>query len=57
MYTNQVENILKEKVENMSLNELKELALKALMAREKAKLRKQKFDKNKRKEKLSKNEI
>lgn len=57
MYTNQVENILKEKVENMSLNELKELALKALMAREKAKLRKQKFDKNKRKEKSSKNEI
>lgn len=57
MYTNQVENILKEKVENMSLNELKELALKALMAREKAKLRKQKFDQNKRKEKLSKNEI
>lgn len=57
MYTIQVENILKEKVENMSLNELKELALKALMAREKAKLRKQKFDKNKRKEKLSKNEI
>nr|UWG84504.1 MAG: hypothetical protein [Bacteriophage sp.] len=57
MYTNQVENTLKEKVENMSLNELKELALKALMAREKAKLRKQKFDKNKRKEKLSKNEI
>lgn len=41
----------------MSLNELKELALKALMAREKAKLRKQKFDQNKRKEKLSKNEI
>ena len=50
MYTKQVEDI----------NKLKELALKTLIIREKAKLRKRKFDKNKKMEKMerfSKNEI
>ena len=57
MYTNQVENMLKEKVESMSIDELKELALKSLITREKTKLRKRKFVQNKRKERLDKNEI
>ena len=54
MYTNQVENMLKEKVESMSIDEL---ALKTLITREKTKLRKRKFVQNKRKERLDKNEI
>ena len=44
----------------MDINKLKELALKTLIIREKAKLRKRKFDKNKKMEKMerfSKNEI
>ena len=57
MYTNQVENMLKEKVESMSIDELKELALKTLITREKTKLRKRKFVQNKRKERLDNNEI
>ena len=57
MYTNQVENMLKEKVESMSIDELKELALKTLITREKTKLRKRKIVQNKRKERLDKNEI
>ena len=57
MHTNQVENMLKEKVESMSIDELKELALKTLITREKTKLRKRKFVQNKRKERLDKNEI
>lgn len=57
MYTNQIENMLKEKVESMSIDELKELALKTLITREKTKLRKRKFVQNKRKERLDKNEI
>ena len=57
MYTNQVENMLKEKVESMSIDELKELALKTLITREKTKLRKRKFVQNKRTERLDKNEI
>ena len=57
MYTNQVENMLKEKVESMSIDELKELALKTLITREQTKLRKRKFVQNKRKERLDKNEI
>ena len=57
MYTNQIENMLKEKVESMSIDELKELALKTLITREKTKLRKRKFVQNKRKERLDQNEI
>lgn len=60
MYTKQVEDMLKKEVENMDINKLKELALKTLIIREKAKLRKRKFDKNKKMEKMerfSKNEI
>ncbi len=60
MYTKQVEDMLRKEVENMDINKLKELALKTLIIREKAKLRKRKFDKNKKMEKMerfSKNEI
>ena len=57
MYTKQVEDMLKKEVENMDINKLKELALKTLIIREKAKLRKRKFDKNKKMERFSKNEI
>ena len=60
MYTKQVEDMLRKEVENMDINKLKELALKTLIIREKAKLRKRKFDKNKKMEKIerfSKNEI
>ena len=60
MYTTQVEDMLRKEVENMDINKLKELALKTLIIREKAKLRKRKFDKNKKMEKMerfSKNEI
>ena len=60
MYTKQVEDMLRKEVENMDINKLKELALKTLLIREKAKLRKRKFDKNKKMEKMerfSKNEI
>ena len=60
MYTKQVEDMLRKEVENMDINKLKELALKTLIIRQKAKLRKRKFDKNKKMEKMerfSKNEI
>lgn len=57
MYTKQVEDMLRKEVENMDINKLKELALKTLIIREKAKLRKRKFDKNKKMERFSKNEI
>ena len=60
MYTKQVEDMLRKEVENMDINKLKEQALKTLIIREKAKLRKRKFDKNKKMEKMerfSKNEI